>query len=371
MILFRWFIIAGALTGFLIALFLLYQKRDRNYYLSGFLIGFSYFLISPEIIRSSLESFPHVVATSFPLLFVFGPFLYIYAHKLARSQLSFRIKILHCAPVLLAFVYFSPFYLKSSDFKIQFVKQLGIDGPPLDFKIIWAIAIVHILFYTGRVKVLLSNLNWNLKKRYSNLEQLKLDWLQKFVTSNIVLWSLYFIGSVLLFLNIDSDPWGITDQLLGIFGAFMVYLLGFYVLSQPELIVESLEREQLSHSKHHLINKDRQKELLVQLESYMIRERPFLNPDLSLNELAKLTDIKPRQLSEIINTTKGVNFYDFINTYRLKEAKRLLICSEFNHYTINAIAYDAGFRSKSTFNKFFRQNERESPSEFRKRNTVK
>ncbi|MCC3159312.1 helix-turn-helix transcriptional regulator [Hymenobacter sp. 15J16-1T3B] len=99
------------------------------------------------------------------------------------------------------------------------------------------------------------------------------------------------------------------------------------------------------------------------LEQLMRAERPYLEPDLSLAELAARLRTNPVALSKVINSGFGQNFNDFVNGYRVTEAERLLIDPRYQHYTLVAIALESGFNSKSTFNRVFKKLRGETPSE--------
>lgn len=91
----------------------------------------------------------------------------------------------------------------------------------------------------------------------------------------------------------------------------------------------------------------------------------YLEADLTLHKLAEIIDVKPNNLSQVINQVHGRNFNEFINLYRLKEAKRLLTET---YLKIEAVAYDSGFNSLSTFNTFFKKEVGITPSKYRKEN---
>jgi AraC-like DNA-binding protein len=99
--------------------------------------------------------------------------------------------------------------------------------------------------------------------------------------------------------------------------------------------------------------------------------RPYINPDLSLRDLADLLGVYPHYVTQILNTLFNQNFYDFVNTYRIDEAKKLLTDSyKSNKVPILTIAYNCGFNSKSSFNRIFKQKTGLTPSEYRKQNIL-
>jgi len=97
----------------------------------------------------------------------------------------------------------------------------------------------------------------------------------------------------------------------------------------------------------------------------MDSEKPYLNSSLTLEQLASQLQLQPRLLSTIINRHFGKNFFEFINGYRIEEAKRLLRSSEVPRLSVSTIMLDVGFNSKGTFNTFFKKIVGMTPSQYR------
>ena len=100
------------------------------------------------------------------------------------------------------------------------------------------------------------------------------------------------------------------------------------------------------------------------LLALMAEEQPWLEPELTLTEVAKRLRLTPGLLSKVINTGCGQNFNDFVNTYRVREAQRLLADPRFAHYSLVGVALESGFNSRSTFNRVFKKLVGQAPSEF-------
>ena len=103
----------------------------------------------------------------------------------------------------------------------------------------------------------------------------------------------------------------------------------------------------------------------VRLEECMSEEHAFLNPKLTLSELALRVGTNRTYLSNYINQTLHQTFFDYINSLRLKYATELLTTT---NLTLEVIAERSGFNSLSTFRRCFLQNYSTSPSVFRKQN---
>jgi AraC-like DNA-binding protein len=98
----------------------------------------------------------------------------------------------------------------------------------------------------------------------------------------------------------------------------------------------------------------------------MTREHPYRDPDLTLPDLASRLNTTPHKLSELLNTELEQTFYDFVNGYRVEDVQRRLLESKSKHLNVLALAMDAGFASKSTFNEVFKRRTGQTPSTYRK-----
>ncbi|WP_339714733.1 tetratricopeptide repeat protein [uncultured Kriegella sp.] len=107
--------------------------------------------------------------------------------------------------------------------------------------------------------------------------------------------------------------------------------------------------------KKSLLGKEELKKYKAQLSSLMSKEAPFLNPDLTLRDLAELLQIPPNYLSQLLNEGFDKNFSEFVNSYRLEIFKKKVATPSLRHLTILALAYDSGFNSKTVFNTYFKK----------------
>jgi AraC-like DNA-binding protein len=140
----------------------------------------------------------------------------------------------------------------------------------------------------------------------------------------------------------------------------------FKGLNQPQYFGIGLDREEKERYFKSTLNKTKSEEHLLDLIGYMESEKPYLNPTLTINELAEKINILPKFLSQTINQNLNQNFYEFINDYRIKYAMQLLSSTSKTDYTVLEIAYECGFNSKSVFNSAFKKITNTTPTEFRK-----
>jgi len=105
---------------------------------------------------------------------------------------------------------------------------------------------------------------------------------------------------------------------------------------------------------------------LLKLKKYMVDEKPFLDPDLKIQDISKEINVPVRELSVLINHQLGQHFYDFVNTYRIENAMEILKDPSKSKVTILEILYEVGFNSKSSFNTAFKKHTGNTPTEYRK-----
>ncbi len=100
--------------------------------------------------------------------------------------------------------------------------------------------------------------------------------------------------------------------------------------------------------------------------AHISENKPYLNPDLSLRDLASQIDIHPNHLSWILNNSIGKNFNEFINQYRIEAFKSNAKAHENKNLTIEGLAYESGFNSKTVFNTYFKRETGLTPRQFLK-----
>jgi len=108
------------------------------------------------------------------------------------------------------------------------------------------------------------------------------------------------------------------------------------------------------------------KKLAKVISDEVTKHNLYLKPDLTMEDVGERLDLAPRLVSQVINTTYGNNFSDFVNTYRLNHAKRLLLRSE-DDLSIKEIMYMSGFNSKSNFYGVFKRKVGMTPNAYRKK----
>ena len=114
----------------------------------------------------------------------------------------------------------------------------------------------------------------------------------------------------------------------------------------------------------------RDREYIEKLNKYFVENKPYLNPELNLPQLATDTGISSHYLSQVINEYYKMNFFDYINQQRVEVVKTRIIDLQYKNYSILGIAFESGFNSKSAFNQVFKKFTGLTPSEYKKIHTV-
>jgi AraC-like DNA-binding protein len=310
---------------------------------------------------------------AFPFIsFTYGPLLYLYVRHMANPSLKYQPwHTLHFLPFFVFFVVsvifrdVSIFDDLSGFFIIDRFTPLRIVYSAcffLSVTIYSILSFIQIRHHQSRLRDIVSFTS----------EKITLNWLKilsiTFYVGYIVI---FILGGIGIFAGlIPFDPYILTF----IFIAFFSFAYSFYAIRQPEMMdypVAAREEDdstaQTGAEKYAKsgLRKEQAEEYLTRLLNYMDDEKPYLDGDLTIHQLSQRTSIPRHYITEVLNEKYGRNFFTFINEYRVREVISRINDPKYQHYTIIAIAFDAGFNSKSTFNNIFKAYTGKTPSEYR------
>ncbi len=365
--------IAKIVAGFqflLISVFLIARKDERwinHKILAVFLLSKTLTIVESTLLtfKASLIDFPHIFCIARSAVFLFGPSLYFYTKSMTDRIFKFRNHhLLHLIPFLAFCVFLIfKFHIQSVEIKQQIILQRYIYTYSEALTIIGFLNL-QTLVYLIAALIVLNNYRSEIKKVYSTVERINLSWLNFILFGYILIWCIdlaNFIiimvsGTSLLILNIS------TLILIFIFANVIVYK----GLKQPEIYFGMEDKPKYESSP--LTEADIE-QYLKKMTAYMQSEKPYLNPSLTITNLAKKLSIPSRHLSQVINQSLHKNFFDFVNSYRIEEAKRYLSDHSNNRKTVLEILYEVGFNSKSSFNNVFKKHTGMTPTEFKRLHT--
>jgi AraC-like DNA-binding protein len=211
----------------------------------------------------------------------------------------------------------------------------------------------------------------------SNTDAINLKWLQKVVICVLIITALWLIDIVFKL----AKTYVFFDHFASLIYLGGIFFIAYFSLKQKEYFqlnkqekeeidVIIIETENLEINQKKIISDAYLEEMKYSLIQIMENKKPFLDPELSLFKLASELDISSHILSYIINKGFNENFYQFINRYRIEEAKKMIQNPNMKHLSLMGIAFEVGFNSKTVFNTTFKKMTNQTPSEFKKANVA-
>jgi len=358
------FIALFQLSVFTLFLCLKKPNRQSNILLAAFLFSQIMLLFNAECFRYFREIYtysPHLFLIGAPFYFVAAPSFYLYVKSIAFSDFKLNKRHLaHTLPFLFVVIVFTAMYHIHS---VE-TKRVLIESNTFYKSFRWYysfIVNIYILGYNLSALFILNSYRKKIKQEYSSVERINLSWLY------FILYG-FLLACCTSILSLFSFPFDInTRENISLinFLAFFVFFnfIFFKALIQPDLFIGIKE---IPWQKRPFLSKALEKKYLNKLLTFMNTEKPYLTPEITLLELSKQVSIPHRALSEIINNSLNQNFYDFINSYRIKESQRLFEKQENKNKTVLEILYAVGYNSKSSFNVAFKKYAGMTPSQFKK-----
>jgi len=209
----------------------------------------------------------------------------------------------------------------------------------------------------------------NIFNNFSYSENIKLKWLRLLIYIFGVVWTALIVITVIHHIFDLFSTSFCTDGLFISLSVFVI-LIGYFGLKQRLIYKDLMETEhiispnnKIKYAGSHL--DERTAEIYVdKLTNLMHNSKPYLQAKLTLPQLAVELDISTHYLSQIINEKFKLNFFDYINNFRVEEVKKKMKDSSYMNFTLLAIALDSGFNSKSAFNRIFKKVTNLTPSQY-------
>ena len=314
---------------------------------------------------------------SFTVLHASLIYLYILSYsRIGKKKAAFFIHLLPFFVInLLLYIFY---YSKSADEKIQDFNSV-MNGTGFTLKPLVALTyliMTLVLLYLAASLILIRKHKKNLRNHFSSTQGIDLKWMQ------VLLYSLGAVLLVAILLEILSNTLFLVPADAGSVIVFILVAVGiFYIGMQGILTTDnfstykpgstppspgmaSINTKGLQSDPSPGSEEDTMNRKYQELLEFMMTEKPYLEPSLSLPMLAEKLDTKAHVLSKIINTKAACNFFDFVNSYRIEEFKSELQNPDNKNYTLLSIAYGCGFNSKTAFNRVFKNHTGITPSEY-------
>lgn len=376
----------GLVLGALI--FHKYNRLFANRFLGTYMLLYSLILLN--LIFEDLgvfREFPFLFFIPITLPLLIGPLHYWYAKYLTHSSLKFKhTEWLHFLPAFLFDLFLLGYFLHSG---MNFPSSAdGGSDPeqPFIFVIFNWVLVLQAMTYMILTLLLLKRYSRSIKDVFSTTDKVQLDWLRNITYLVTFVLTIFIMENALLLGGINLSHFFNFSSLLA---ALAVYVLGYLGLFKSEIFARpeiAQSMDQLPDLYSHVLTSERvhpkstttkyeksglstesAKQYLAELIALMEKKKLYRNSDLSLKQLADRLNISPHNLSEVINTRLNKNFFDFVNSYRVEEVKKHLADPKKRHLKILAIAYEAGFNSKASFNTIFKKHTGMTPSAYREK----
>lgn len=344
------------IAGISIAVFLVFlliakkEKSEADTVLAVWIFTITVHLFFFYLFSSNrIFDYPFLLAIDMPFPLMHAVFLYWYVGSMTDQLPENRkIIIIHFLPALMMYLYLISFFILPAEDKIRIYQNNGAGYETFDIIRFYAI-ILSGFFYIGWSAVLLSKHEKRILEEFSYQDKIDLLWLRILTWGLGAIWLLIFVSDEILFIGV----------------VIFVFLIGFFGIRQARIFTHHLktatEKEKYSRSGLTKDTGDRLYESLIEL---MKKEAIHRKNDLSIDELALKLKIHPNYLSQVINEREKTNFYDFVNRYRIEEFKQIASNPKNRHLTLLALAFECGFNSKSSFNRYFKKSTGQTPSEY-------
>lgn len=347
---------------FLIVIFIISKdKRQRiNIYLLILILTLMLGLIG-KIGHFSLDWQRQIKGLSEFSILMFGPTIYLFVLSTLSEKRFSNWDLFHYLPGVIYSLIVTLYYIVPS----QEVIAARVKSGEL-------FRVVHILVGVG----LTVNISYYILSalKYSELKHslqaevsylLNINFVRNFLVSVGVCLSVW-LGVYLLSFGHYEQIEIIAREFIWLAIALIVLFIAYYQMVSPSVFqFESISKEvKYAQSKFSQEDLD---QLKWKLEAIMEQKKPYLNSKLLKSELAELMDINAPELSRLLNERIGMSFFEYVNYYRIHEFIRLAKSSIVEQKTLLGLAQEAGFNSKSTFNKSFKQIMGCPPSEYLKR----
>lgn len=368
-------VIISAYQCILFAYFFLSRRREpykKYFWLGLFLLAYSSIFI--EYLVFAIEPIHSWLQVNLSIsLYVLGlghwlvaPLLLFYVRSMIHKDYELNLhEVVFLAPCLAYILYLTGMSLFSEDFHLY---QAGYEVSNSEL-ILVSIREIFSLYCCYRCLTELRGFHKKIKDVYSEVSSIELNWLS---IISYFFFSIILLGLVTLFIeaasywsNVLIKPHTITlfSMLLTVFmlAALLIFSLGH------SKVFDGLDKIDMK------INEDSDEgnfseDLVREIDEFIKTKKPYLDKSLSLKKLAESLEMSPRLLSNIINQKFNKNFFEYINYFRIEEAKLLLSNQESYKLGMLEIMESSGFNSKASFNEFFKRNVGQTPSHYRKHN---
>jgi len=375
--LFKILFFAGAIQSILLAIGLGLRKENSsaNKFLIAILVLFGFNLFKLFIDESGLyRSFPYLLYSDISVALLYGPLFFFYARALTGGKKWSLKDMLHLIPFAVHFLLYLPVYFLDNETKIKAYEHYLANGFGRSYQplITYGMKAVQYFAYLVLCISIIKKYKEKIRDHLSNTYRTDLSWLLKLFYVNAGFIGFLFLSlifhSVRLF-TMSHD----FSRVSYLWDMVMILIFSIMALKQspvfhpPEIRIEKDMPEEPQENKYGAsrLEKETVDSVMKELLDFMEKEKPYLDPELTVTALGERMSFQRHIISQVINSGLNENFYSFINRYRIEEVKKMFSDPAFRNKNILEIAFLAGFNSKSHFNMSFKKLTGLTPKEYR------
>ena len=366
----------GISSGLFVSYFLItksYRAKSPNLYM-GFLILTLSLIMLEGWLGYTGYIFQVLWLTNFaePLNFIIAPLIYLFMTSQLGDKKSSK-DLLHFIPFVFWLGYCMFFFALPEVFKYNDnISVMDLDIPYLEITETYTGDPLSLRDYVNRATIF-HIVIYNIILLWRLLAETKKEGDSIFKTSNDTLRSLrnsfyhFMIIMIILILvksNFESD---VGDYLIYLYICYMIFLTAFQIMNTSNYytgVSHFLEGPVLKYQKSSLTYEDKEI-ILIAITKQMQNEKYFVSSTASLSGLARAINESSHHVSQVINEKLNQSFFEMLASYRVEEAKVILKTELGKKLTIEEVAEQVGYNSKSAFNTAFKKFSSQTPSAFR------
>lgn len=300
------------------------------------------------------------------------PLFYLYVLSVCYSDFKLKWKhLLHLLPIILVNLVFLPRLYLASDADMTLLSG-DLDHLP-EIYLIQILIEFQYVFYIVSAFLILKKYREIYLENYTNPSTSTYKYLFQMTTVFLIAHCLVALKNVLRYSDYRQIfLW--LNVVVGSVALFITCWLVMKALNHPELfrginskiqLTKDILPEVEEKTESKKVQDDAISTQILRLKQYMAEREPFLDPSLTIQELANQIDIPVRDLSVLINHHMDQHFFDFVNEYRIQKAMGILKDQFRSQLTVLEILYEVGFNSKSSFNTSFKKHTNLTPTAYR------
>ncbi len=301
--------------------------------------------------------------------FLQEPLLFLFILSIVYSDFKFQKRhMYHLIPLVLSLMVWMPeFYLPY----LEFGDLAGKNDFYFESRFTYILGAIQKLFYIIITYLIIFRYQKIYVQNFSSTKPFNYQWLLMVNHMSVALFFIASIKNIVKFSDWDEylGPMRIFTMLVMLFFISWLVLKALYAPQLFSGIGSSLKLITKSNpniKKNESLSPEIEQQILS-LKAHLQKHESFLNPDLTIGDLAKEMGMEARELSLLINKSMGQNFYKLMIDYRIEKAKSIFSDPSKNHLSVLEVLYSVGYNSKSSFNQAFKKNTGFTPTEFRRR----